>query len=325
VSPFEFAYLLGWRVARTVPKSIAWAVFRAGADRVARRRGPGAQRLERNLRQVVGPDMSAEDLEVLVRDGLRSYARYWLEAFRLPKLTREQVLRDFHLENGHWLGEAVDAGTGCVVALPHAGNWDFAGAWVGAMGWKLTTVQERAKPEGVYEQFVAYRAKLGMEILPASGGPRPPMDVLLERLAEANVVPLLADRDLSSRGVEVTFFGGRTRMPAGPAMLAIRTGAPLFVVSLWYDGDKPRGRVDGPLPVPDPDSGPLDVRVRELTQKVADLMAVGIAEHPADWHMLQRLWMSDRTPSEGARMAVPPSASPDVSPIQVPTTVEKSG
>jgi lauroyl/myristoyl acyltransferase len=285
----ELGYAAGWSIIKMVPRSVTWAVFRAGADRAARKRGPGAQRLERNLRQVVGPDVSPAEMDLLVRDGLRSYARYWLEAFRLPKLSRTQIVGAFQFERGLLLGDAVAAGTGCVVALPHAGNWDLAGAWVGAHGWPLTTVAERLKPESLYQRFVAFRESLGMEIIAASGGSRPPIEVLVDRVREGRVVPLLADRDLSARGVEVTFFGGRTRMPAGPALLALRTGAPLYVCSLWYEGEVAHARLDGPLTLPT--EGPLDVRVRALTQQVADYLARGIAEHPADWHMLQKLWL----------------------------------
>jgi phosphatidylinositol dimannoside acyltransferase len=105
-------------------------------------------------------------------------------------------------------------------------------------------------------------------------------------------VPLLADRDLSTRGVEVDFFGGRTRMPVGPALLALRTGAPLYTVAMWNEPERPCGRVDGPMVVPGREDGPLGVRVRLLTQRIADAMAAGIAEHPEDWHMLQRLWLN---------------------------------
>jgi KDO2-lipid IV(A) lauroyltransferase len=129
-----------------------------------------------------------------------------------------------------------------------------------------------------------------------TGGNRPPLDILEERVRQARIVPLLADRDLSARGVAVTFFGGPTRMPAGPALLAIRTGAPLYVVSLWYEGDLPRGQVDGPIPLPPTESGSLDVRVRALTQTIADHLAEGIAKHPTDWHMLQKLWLDDTAP-----------------------------
>ncbi len=290
----ELGYAAGWRLIRALPLPVAWAAFRTGADRAARRRGPGTLRLEQNLRRVVGPDLSDDGMADLLRAALRSYARYWLEAFRLPAMSHQEVMSSFELERGHLLGEAVAAGTGCVVALPHAGNWDLAGAWVCGNGWPLTTVAERLRPEGLYQRFLAYRRSLGMQIIPTAGGDRPPFDQLVDAVRAAHVVPLLADRDLSARGIEVDFFGGRTRMPAGPALLALRTRAPLYVVSLWYDRERCRGRVDGPLALPDESSGASDERVRSVTQAIADQLAAGIAEHPQDWHMLQRLWLEDR-------------------------------
>jgi KDO2-lipid IV(A) lauroyltransferase len=241
---------------------------------------------------VVGPELPDDEFAILLRDALRSYARYWLEAFRLPSQSKAQLLRGFHLERGELLGEDVAAGRGAVVALPHGGNWDAAGAWVAASGWPITTVAERLRPEGVYERFLAFRRGLGMNIIPATGGDRPAMDELEEAIGKAHVVPLLADRDLSARGIEVEFFGGRTRMPAGPAVLALRTGAPLYVVDMWYEPASPRGYLHGPLTLPAESSGSLSTRVRTVTQQIADQFQVGIAAHPQDWHMLQRLWLS---------------------------------
>ncbi|MGC5030466.1 phosphatidylinositol mannoside acyltransferase [Micromonospora sp. DT229] len=287
----ELGYVAGWRLVRALPRPVAAAAFNAGADRAHRRRGAGATRLRANLRRVVGPELPEAELDDLVRAGLRSYARYWMEAFRLPSLSREQVLATFRLDGAELLAADVAAGRGAVVALPHAGNWDLAGAWVVANGWPLSTVAERLKPEAVYQRFMAFREGLGMEILPTTGGSRPPLDVLTDRLNAGAVVPLLADRDLSARGVEVDFFGGRTRMPAGPALLALRTGAPLYVASLWYEPNAARAAIEGPLPVPGPEEGALDTRVRSLTQLIADGLAAGIARHPQDWHMLQRMWL----------------------------------
>jgi len=285
----ELGYATGWRVTRMLPEPVARAAFRAAADTAYRRRGRGVRQLADNLRRVAGPQLPAAELERLVRAGLRSYARYWREAFRLPGRTPQQLRAGFHLAGAELLAEAVAAGTGAVVAVPHAGNWDAAGAWVVANGWSLTTVVERLRPERLYERFVAYRERLGMRIIPQRGGGTPPLDRLSDSLRDNHIVPLLADRDLSARGIEVQFFGARTRMPAGPALLALRTGAPLFVASLWYEPQLARGQLHGPLPVPE--SGPLDQRVRVLTQQVADQLAGGIAAHPEDWHMLQRLWL----------------------------------
>jgi lauroyl/myristoyl acyltransferase len=291
MNPVDLGYAAGWRLVRALPEPVAARLFRAAADQAYRRGGRGTARLRANLRHVVGPDLPEADLDELVRRGLRSYARYWMEAFRLPSRSHAQRLAGFRLERGHLLGENVAAGVGSIVALPHAGNWDAAGAWVAANDWPITTVVERLRPEGVYERFLAYRRSLGMEIIPLTGGQQPAIDVLADRLGKGHVVPLLAERDLTARGVEVRFFGGRTRMPAGPALLALRTGAPLYVVGMWYEPDRPVGHMWGPLEVPGPETGTLDVRVRTLTQRVADQLAVGIAAHPEDWHMLQRMWL----------------------------------
>jgi lauroyl/myristoyl acyltransferase len=255
--------------------------------------GKGTATLARNLRRIVGDEMPEAQFADLLHRALRSYARYYLEAFRLPGRSREQILAGFRLERGELLGQNVAAGIGSVVALPHAGNWDAAGAWVAANGWPITTVAERLKPESVYLRFLQFRRSLGMEILPLTGGERPVFDVLEERVKAGAVVPLLADRDLTPRGIDVEFFGGRTRMPAGPALLALRTGAPLYAVDMWFDADAPVGHLAGPIPMPGADEGSLDTRVRIVTQRVADKFAEGIARHPEDWHMLQRFWLDE--------------------------------
>lgn len=296
----ELAYLAGWRGVRALPRSVAGTLFRVGADRAHRRGGGSTTRLRANLRRVVGPDVSEADLDVLVRAGLRSYARYWMEAFRLPALSRAEILAGFRFDREDVLAADVAAGRGAIVALPHSGNWDMAGAWVAAMGWPIATVAERLKPEGIYQRFLAFRRDLGMEILPTHGGERPAFDVLVDRVKAGYVVPLLADRDLSARGVTVDFFGSRTRMPPGPALLALRTGAPLYVASLWYEPDAACATIEGPLALPGAEQGTLDVRVRILAQRVADGLAAGIARHPQDWHMLQRMWLDQPATPTGA-------------------------
>ena len=303
----ELAYAAGFRVVRALPRSVAWPAFAAVAGYAARRHrrgkgGGGTARLASNLRRVVGDAMSEADFDELMRRALRSYARYYLEAFQLPARTRRQLLDGFRLGRHELLAEDVASGRGAIVALPHGGNWDAAGAWVAAKGWPIIAVAERLKPEGVYERFLDFRRSLGMEIIPTHGGDRPPLDVLEERLRAGYVVPLLADRDLSARGVEVEFFGGRTKMPGGPAVLALRTGAPLYVASMWFEPDAPVGHLDGPIDLPEPGEGALDVRVRIMTQRIADTIAAGIARHPQDWHMLQRLWLDEPKGDEPNRL-----------------------
>jgi phosphatidylinositol dimannoside acyltransferase len=286
----EIGFAAGWRVVRALPLPAARALFTAAADRAFKSNGPGTQRLRRNLRQVVGPEMPEPQLDELVRAGLRSYARYWMEAFRLPSQSREQFLTGFRVVQDDELHKVMADGKGMILALPHTGNWDAAAAWLVSHGHKLVVVAERLKPEGVFEQFVAYREKLGMEVIPLTGAQRAPLDVLAEKTQQGYAVALLADRDLSRRGIEVEFFGGRTRMPAGPALLALRTGAPLYAVDIFYTDDQAVASITR-VELPPPDAGALDVRTRMVTQQLADAFAAGIAAHPQDWHMLQKLWL----------------------------------
>jgi KDO2-lipid IV(A) lauroyltransferase len=286
-------YGLGWGAVKTLPEPAARALGRRIADVTWRRHGKGVQRLEANLARVV-PDAGPEGLRELSRAGMRSYLRYWMESFRLPTWSKDRIRDGFDPADLHHLTDALASGRGVVLALPHMANYDLAGAWVTTkLNTPFTTVAERLKPETLYDRFVAYREGLGMEVLPHTGGAA--FGTLARRLRAGGLVCLVADRDLSANGVEVDFFGEKTRMPAGPAMLAQQTGALLLPVTLWYD-DSPvmRGRVHPPVDVPR--SGDRAYRTAVMTQALADAYASGIADHPEDWHMLQRLWLADLPP-----------------------------
>ncbi|MDI9885682.1 phosphatidylinositol mannoside acyltransferase [Streptomyces sp. HNM0645] len=283
-------YGLGWATVRKLPEPVAAALGRSIADTAWKRRGKGVLRLEANLARVV-PDAGPERLAELSRAGMRSYMRYWMESFRLPSWGEERVRRSVDIESIQRLHDGMAEGRGVVLALPHLANWDLAGVWATrALGIPFTTVAERLKPETLYDRFVAYRESLGMEVLPHTGGSA--FGTLARRLRAGGLVCLVADRDLSASGIEVKFFGETARMPAGPALLAQQTGALLLPVTLWYDGTSVmRGRVHPPVDVPE--TGTRAERTSVMTQALADAFATGIADHPEDWHMLQRLWLSD--------------------------------
>nr|WP_145483948.1 MULTISPECIES: phosphatidylinositol mannoside acyltransferase [Streptomyces] len=289
-------YGAGWSTVKNLPEPAAARLGRTIADLAWKKRGKGVLRLEANYARVV-PDATPERLAELSRKGMRSYLRYWMESFRLPAWSPERIKGGFVPKDIHHLTEGLAAGKGVILALPHLANWDLAGAWVTTeLRTPFTTVAERLKPETLYDRFVAYREGLGMEVLPHSGGSA--FGTLARRLRDGGLVCLVADRDLSASGVEVDFFGEKARMPAGPALLAQHTGALLLPVTLWYD-DSPvmRGRVHPPVEVPEP--GTRAEKASVMTQALADAFATGIAEHPEDWHMLQRLWLADLDPAKG--------------------------
>jgi KDO2-lipid IV(A) lauroyltransferase len=287
----DAAYALGWTAVRRMPEPVAREIFMLIADRAWQRRGRGVRQLEKNLRRVVGEGPTEAELRELSRRGMRSYLRYWLESFRLPSMSRERILSGMRITGVEEIHKNIDAGRGVVAALPHMGNWDHAGAWMAMSGTPFTTVMERLKPESLYDRFVDYRAGLGMEVLPASGGDGDVFGTLADRLAAGRLVCLVADRDLTATGVEVDFFGRTAKLPAGPAALSVRTGAALMPVTLWYEKNDWCVQVHPEVPVPG--AGDRADKIHAMTQSVAHTFQQGVAAHPQDWHMLQRVWVED--------------------------------
>jgi lauroyl/myristoyl acyltransferase len=286
----DAAYAAGWALVRGLPESVARRQFGAIADAVWLRHGRGVRRLEANLRRVLGP--SADDALVrrVTHRAVRSYLRYWCEVFRMPRMRTADLVARMECEDEWRLREAVAAGRGMILALPHMGNWDHAGAWLAGTGVPFTTVAERLEPASLFDRFVAFRESLGMEVIPLTGGERPPYSLLAERLRAGGTLCLLADRDLTTAGVEVGFFGSVAKMPAGPAALAHDTGAALLPVTLFYPDHRNWGaRIHPQVPVPP--TGSRSEKLETMTQALADAFAEGIAAHPEDWHMLQRVWV----------------------------------
>jgi phosphatidylinositol dimannoside acyltransferase len=292
----DAGYGLGWSVVCRLPESWARTAFRFGADLAWRRQGPGVQMLEGNLRRVIGAEASGGQLRALSRQAMRSYARYWLEVFRLPVMPVGRLvagMRDSgHVETAFGY---LAAGRGVVFALPHMGNYDLACAWIVAKGaGSLTAVVERVKPESVYDRFVAFREGFGMEVLPASGGTSSAFGILVQRLRAGKIVGLICDRDVTGGGMEVEFFGEKARMMGGPAALAVQTGAALMPAILWFEGDHWGVHIHEEIPVPA--EGGSKQKTAAMMQQVARLFEAGIRAHPQDWHMLQRVFVADLDP-----------------------------
>jgi phosphatidylinositol dimannoside acyltransferase len=296
-SIIDAGYGAGWSLVCRLPESWMQRVFRFGADVAWRREGPRVQVLEANLVRVLGPDVDGKTLRTTSREVLRRYARYWLEIFRLPVTPMDLLVGGIHDPENQikMITDILATGRGVVAALPHMGNWDQAGGWFVAHGaGSLTTVVERLKPETVYERFVTFREGLGMEVLPASGGARP-FGILAQRLRAGKFVALPCDRDVTGSGIEVEFFGERAKMMAGPAALAVQTGAALVPVVLWFaDGGRCGMKIGAEIE--QPVAGTRSQKVAAMTQELAGFFEQGIREHPYDWLMLQKVFVADLDP-----------------------------
>lgn len=281
-------------VARIVPAAVAEPMTGA-LGRTARFAMPGRRRMaERHQRRVAADGAGAVD-EATVRRSVAavfaSYARYWFEMFRLPSASPERIARHMEVEGFEHVEEALSAGRGAIFALPHLGGWEYAGAWLAAAhGQRPLAVVEPVEPPELLEWFTTQRCAMGMEIVALGDGTA---SRLLRALGENRVVALVCDRDLAGDGVEVDFFGERTTLPAGPAMLALRSGARLLPSAVYF---RPRGhhRAVVESPIPAEREGSLRDDVARITQELAHRFEARIREAPDQWHLLQPNWPSDR-------------------------------
>jgi phosphatidylinositol dimannoside acyltransferase len=270
-----------------VPGSVAQPAARVIGQTLAFAMPGRRRQVERNLLRASGGALQGFALRKAVAETFGSYGRYWLELFRLPDDARGTLELD--IEGFDHVTAGIERGSGAIVALPHVGGWDFAGAWLATQGFPPTVVVEPVEPPELFEWFAGVRRALGMTVVqlgPDAGR------VVLQALRSNQIVCLLCDRDLVGDGIEVEFFGERTTMPAGPATLALRTGAPLLAAAVYF---APRGGHHAVVmpPVPAQREGRLREDVGRVTQELAYRFEELIRAAPEQWHLLQPNWPSD--------------------------------
>ena len=277
-------YQAGSLIARGLRGPVGTAAASGAAVVAGRLSTQRRTMIARHLTRIVGapPDGAAIDR------AFASYGRYWLEAFRLPSLGEDDLEKGMCYEGIGHVEEARGLGRGVIMAMPHVGAWDWGGAWLSSTGFPLTVVAEELDPPELFEWFAAWRREMGMTVVPLDRGAG---SAVMSRLHRGEVVGLLCDRDLTGDGVEVTFFGERTRLPAGPATLAARTGAPILPCCVLFEGDHHRAIVLPPLDTAR--RGRLREDVARITQDMADALASLIRRAPEQWHVFQPNWPSD--------------------------------
>ncbi|MGI8758967.1 MAG: phosphatidylinositol mannoside acyltransferase [Acidimicrobiales bacterium] len=284
------AYRSGSCLARALPRRLAGAAgppLGAGLASAM----PGRRRLvERHLRRVHGGRLGGAELRRRARAAFASYVRYWVESFRLPALTGAEIDAGMRGEGLEHLDAARSAGRGAILALPHLGGWDFAGAWLVRRGYPLTVVVEQIDPPELLDWFTALRSGLGLTVIPLGPGAGP---TVLCALRANEVVALLCDRDIGGGGVEVEFFGERTTLPAGPVTLALRSGAAVLPTAVYFEGRGGHLGVIRPALSLDR-AGSLRHDVARLTQDLAAELEALIRRAPDQWHLFQPNWPSDR-------------------------------
>jgi phosphatidylinositol dimannoside acyltransferase len=288
------AYRAAALVAQAVPPRLGQPLA-TGVGRALLVAMPGRRRMaERHMSRASGGELRGAALTGAVEATFDSYARYWLEMFRLPHEARGDLEAAFDVEGYEHVEAGLAAGHGVILALPHLGGWEYAGAWVAKVkGLRLVAVVEPVEPPELFDWFVRVRAAMGMEIVAL--GPDA-AKVSLRALRDNGVLALVCDRDLRGDGVEVEFFGEKTTMPGGPATLALRTGAVIVPVAVYFRPQGGHHAVVRP-PLDTTRQGSVRDDVVRITQAIANEFESLISAQPQQWHLLQPNWPSDHLDS----------------------------
>lgn len=282
------AYRAASVVAQTMPGGVIDLAAPRLAGLLALRSSERRAMVERHQRRV-DPGLSGVALRRRVQQVYASYGRYYGESFRLPTVGADELDARLTYEGLEHVERALAKGIGPLLCLPHLGSWEWSAYWLTRVrGVPVTAVVERIEPPALFDWFVSFRESIGMQIVPL--GPEAGR-ATVAAVKAGRVIALLCDRDIGRGGVEVEFFGERTTLPSGPAVLALRTGAPLLPTAVYDDGPNHHAVVRPPLPAER--RGAFRDDVARVTQALAVELEALIRRAPAQWHLMQPNWPSD--------------------------------
>ncbi len=284
------AYRGAYAIAQVLPGSVVDVLAPGVAGLAALRPGDQRAMVERHQRRV-DPDLDSAELQRRVREVFRSYGRYYGESFRLPTIGANELDRGLTCDGFEHVEESLARGVGPMLVLPHLGSWEWCAYWLTRVRKiPVTAVVERLEPPALFDWFIEFRERIGMEIVPL--GPDAGR-AIVRAIKQAHVIALLCDRDIGGSGAEVTFFGETTTLPSGPAVLALRTGAPLIPTGVYDQGGGRHHAVIRP-PIPVERRGSFRDDVARVTQAMAGELEGLIRRRPEQWHLLQPNWPSDQ-------------------------------
>jgi phosphatidylinositol dimannoside acyltransferase len=287
-------------LAMSLPERAGRRVFEM-LGRVAYRRLGGIRAtVAANQARVLGAEPTDPRVAHATREAFELYARFWFDAFRIRTMPLQEFNERVVMIGSENIDRALEAGKGCICALPHMGNWDAAGHWFGANGYRIAAVAEELRPPRLYDLFLRHREELGMRIVGLTREGHVGQQ-LKQLLSENWMVALVADRDLTGRGTEVEMFGATRRVPAGPALLSLSSGAPLVVCPVYTRDDGWEVRIGEPLEIER--TGVIREDVASLSRLMGERFERAIAAKPTDWHMFQPAW--DEAASTASTLATP--------------------
>ena len=291
--------LIGYKLAallsRKLPKRLGLSVASFLGYAIARIDKKRRDQVIRNANRLSDSELSRKELKDFVNQTFESYAHYWVNTFRLVDMTKQELESTFSHDGWELIETALKKDSGVILVLPHLGAWEWGGLWISKIkGVSVSAVVEPLEPPELFEWFKRSRNALGMDIisLGSDAGPQ-----VLKAISDKQLIVLVSDRDVGGSSVEVEFFGEKTLLPAGPATLALRTGATLLPVAVYNKEDGCHGVVRPAISLER--KGKFRSDVKRITQTIADEMELLIRKAPEQWHLMQPNWPSDSQPEKG--------------------------
>jgi phosphatidylinositol dimannoside acyltransferase len=292
-------FAAGVRLAEWLPAPSLYAVARLAGRLLALVPTAARSRLRNNLSRVTGQPAESAAVMALATQVYVLQTCNYVDLLRTRKITPEEIGRRFVREGPGWdlLLEHARTGTGSLLVSAHFGRIERLNHFLALHRLPVTLPVERLSPPRLFDLVSALRTSRGVKLVPHDAGLRP----WLRAVSKGDVVALFAEWDPSGRGVPVDFFGAEARFPPGPAFLALRSGAPLFI---GYDlpGDRPdEGRVFVDAPLQLERTGDMDRDVQRATQQIAQHFERTIGRHPGRWVMFHDIWQGNLSQSAANR------------------------
>jgi len=274
-------------LGKTLPTHTGRLLFRSAGTAAYHLAPRVRETVAANQARVLGRPVDDPFVTASTKDAFRRYARYWFDAFDVVDWSDAQIARAFSWTGLEHLSDPIEAGTGVIAVLPHMGNWDAAGRAMRERGLPVVSVAERLRPDELFQLFLEHRQALGMTIIGLDHNGRVGRE-LGRAIADGRVVALVADRDLTGRGIEVEMFGGRRKLPAGPALLSLSSGASIVVAALYETSEGWRCVLH---PLADVSrTGKRREDATAITKEIARAFERAISASPPDWHLFQPGW-----------------------------------
>jgi KDO2-lipid IV(A) lauroyltransferase len=282
---FYILYRIGHALALILPRRVSCAVASLAADLYWSCSRRDRRSIVNNLRVVMGGEGADSDCDLMARDVFRNFAKYLVDFFRFSKLDGEFIKRYVKVEGEEFLKEALKRGKGAIILSAHLGDWELGGAVVALLGYRLTAVALTHQNRKINDFFIRQRSFGNVNVISIG----PALKRCFSALRKNGCLALIGDRDFTDNGIMVDFFSKKARIPTGPAVLSMRTEAPIVPAFMIRQRDD-TFRLIFREPISPQGDGYDAGHIKATVSKYLSVIEEYIKRYPAQWLMFREVW-----------------------------------